>query len=191
MAAFLPAHEAFFNELINDADSDEDFLGFGDNDVADENDSELEVDSFMDNWQDGDPEAPVLNFQGTPGVKASCQMPDNPQPMDFLQCFIKDEDFDCMAAETNRYAEQFLVAKRQTLKSSSRFHKWIATTASEMRVFLAMVIAMGLVVQMDISEYWSTSEVTATPFFASCMSRDRFWLLMSFFHLADNTDHIM
>ena len=48
MAAFLPTHKEFFNKLINDDDSKDDFLGFSD-DVADGNDSELEVDNCMDN----------------------------------------------------------------------------------------------------------------------------------------------
>ncbi|XP_062603459.1 uncharacterized protein LOC134272828 [Saccostrea cucullata] len=51
-------------------------------------------------------------------------------------------------------------------------------------------IAMGFVVQLDISEYWTTSVVNSTPFSPSVMPRDRFWLLMCFFHLANNNGQL-
>ena len=49
---------------------------------------------------------------------------------------------------------------------------------------------MGLVVQLDLSEYWTTCDITSTPFFPKYMSRDRFWLITSFFHLVNNDDHV-
>ena len=67
--------------------------------------------------------------------------------------------------ETNRYAHQFFEEKAHTLKPNSRFHKWVETTLSEMKVFIAMIVAMGLVVQLDLSEYWTTCDITSTPFF--------------------------
>lgn len=61
---------------------------------------------------------------------------------------------------------------------------------AEMKVFIAMTIATELVEHLDIFEYWTTSEVNSTPFFSSMMPRDRFWLLMWFFHLADNNQQV-
>ena len=62
---------------------------------------------------------------------------------------------------------------------------------SEMKKFFALVIAMGLLTQMDVSEYWTVNPVTATPFFPSVMSRDRFLLLLTFIHLNDNKEYIL
>ena len=45
---------------------------------------------------------------------------------------------------------------------------------------------MGLVVQLDISEYWSIGEVKDISFFGKVMPR----LLMSFFHLSNNANLI-
>lgn len=59
-----------------------------------------------------------------------------------------------------------------------------------MKVFIAMTIATELVEHLDIFEYWTTSEVNSTPFFPSMMPRDRFWLLMCFFHLADDNQQV-
>ena len=44
--------------------------------------------------------------------------------------------------------------------------------------------------QSDINEYWSTDPVTSTPFFPATMSRDRFLLITSFFHLVNNDSYI-
>ena len=59
----------------------------------------------------------------------------------------------------------------------------------EMKVFITLIMAMGLIVMRDIRDYWSTSNVLSHPFFPTYLSRDRFWLLMSFFHLSDNRVH--
>ncbi|XP_062611305.1 piggyBac transposable element-derived protein 5-like [Saccostrea cucullata] len=130
-----------------------------------------------------------MGFTGVPGLNV--EMPDDQHsPLDFFNLFIKDDDFQTMADETNRYAEQYLQRNEGNLKPSSRFRNWVKTTLDEMKVFIAMTIAMGLVVQLDISEYWTISEVNTTPFFPSLMPRDRFWLLMCFFHLADNSAQV-
>ena len=62
---------------------------------------------------------------------------------------------------------------------------------SEMKKFFVLVIAMGLLTQMDVSEYWAVNPVTATLFFHSVMSRDRFLLLLTFIHLNDNKEYIL
>jgi hypothetical protein len=97
---------------------------------------------------------------------------DKRSPADFFSLFL--EDYECMANETNRYAEQFDEKCR-----NFQAHFKISFMGEK-------VLAMGLVVQVDVSEYWTLSEVNATPFFPSMMSRNRHWLLISFFHLADN-----
>ena len=56
--------------------------------------------------------------------------------------------------------------------------------------YLALIFAMGLISQSDINEYWSTDPVTFTPFFPVTMSRDRFLLITSFFHLVNNDSYI-
>ena len=60
------------------------------------------------------------------------------------------------------------------------------TVWQEIKALIAVTIAMGLLVLRDLNEYWSTSSVLSAPFFPSVMTRDRFWMLLSFFHLANN-----
>ena len=89
-----------------------------------------------------------------------------------------------------RYADQYLAKVKDVLKPSSRFSKWKKATNDEIRAFLALLLAMGLVEQLDIQEYWTTHEVTSTPFFKTVMPRDRFLLLFTFLHFNDNDNYI-
>lgn len=63
-------------------------------------------------------------------------------------------------------------------------------TLAELKVFIALVFAMGLSHKQDIQDYWSQDEVLSTPFFTRTMSRDRFLLIMKFLHFNDNNDRI-
>lgn len=49
---------------------------------------------------------------------------------------------------------------------------------------------MGLVSQIDVSEYWTINPVIAIPFFLSVMSRDRFLLILTFLYLNDNKNYL-
>lgn len=52
-------------------------------------------------------------------------------------------------------------------------------TSGEIKGFLAVIVAMGLVDQEDIRDYWSTEEVLSTPFFSQIMPRDKFMNIFS------------
>ena len=181
-------------EIFADTDSEneEQFEGFSDESDNDENNTDLNDRNDLfdaDNWTNG--RRPALHetpqFSQNPGRRP--HIPDNATPLQYFNLFVNDNDFDEMATETNRYASQYLNAN-QNLKQHSRFRKWVDTTAAELKRYLALIFAMGLISQSDINEYWSTDPVTSTPFFPATMSRDRFLLITSFFHLADNDLYI-
>ena len=97
-----------------------------------------------------------------------------------------------MANETNKYAAQFLEGKHwKTSLAFKNGERPLSLTVSEMKKFFALVIAMGLLTQMDVSEYWTVNPVTVTLFFPSVMSQDRFLLLLTFIHLNDNKEYIL
>ena len=60
-------------------------------------------------------------------------------------------------------------------------------TVEEFQAFIAIHIAMGLLRLPQIKDYWSTSEVLATPWFASIMGRDRFLKILRYLHLVDSS----
>ena len=188
----LPGHDELF-EIFNDSGSEDEFEGFELEDGS-ENIVREQFDGLsIENWTEGDREPTALAFTATPGLTAEATLPVDPQPIDFFHLFFHQSDFEKMAEESNRYADTFLEKNRGTLKQKSRFQKWTddaKTTWQEMKIFVAMLIAMGLTVQLAFSEYWTTDEVTETPFYRKLMSRDRAYLLMSFFHLADNSLYV-
>ena len=63
-------------------------------------------------------------------------------------------------------------------------------TPNDMKAFLAMIVAMGLVNQEYLQDYWSTDEVLSTPFFSQIMPRDKFLNILTFFHLCDNDRYV-
>ena len=141
-----------------------------------------------ENWiEDRSPTA--LPFTATSGLTAIAMVLDESQLIDYFSLFFIKQTLRRLQKK-NRYANTFLEKNRGTLKEKSRFRKWTHTTWQEMKVFVAMLITMGLMVQLAFSEYWTTDEVTETPFYRKLMSRDRAYLLMSFFHLADNSLYV-
>ena len=128
-----------------------------------------------------------LTFTGKSGL---CnELDDCDSPLKLFELFIDDTDYENISDETNRYAAQFLHEK--VLKEKSRFQKWMDTCASIKKEFFAINLAMGILSEMDVSEYWTLNPVTSTPFFPTVMSRDRFLLLLSFIHLNENSNYIL
>ncbi len=90
-----------------------------------------------------------------------------------------------MVTETNRYASQVINAGGH--RRASRIHQWTETCVAEMMGFLAVVMNMGLVRLPSINDYWSNEDNIGQPWFKRMFSRNRFQLLLKFFHLVDNT----
>lgn len=186
---FLP-EQADCLDIFADSDSENEFEGYTLNDVDEnrERNQNLDMGIEPEDWIEGCTDKEPVQFTAVPGLKV--QLPESPCLLDFLSLYIKDGDYQIMADQTNIYADQYFRSREAPLLPNSRFNKWTDTNANEMKVFIGMVLAMGLVNQADIKEYWTTDPVTSTPFFPSCMPRDRFQLLLSFLHLNDNSNYI-
>ena len=93
---------------------------------------------------------------------------------------------DILTTQTNLYAENRIVGEQ--LKENSRLQKWKPVSIDEMKVFLSLVIAMGLTHKGDMDAYWSKDEVIPTPFFSKMMAKDRFLNILSNLHLVNNAE---
>ena len=161
-----------------------DFEGFADTGLVDVPHGSRETsDDFMKHWVAGGRRQERLPFTAHVGKRRYLDLSEEGY-LQYLECFLVEADYKEMATETNRYAEDALSSRR--LSAGSRLHAWVPTVWQEMKVFVALTIAMGLMILSDLNEYWTTSDVTSAPFFGNVMTRDRFWLLMTFFHLSDN-----
>ncbi|KAJ8704564.1 hypothetical protein PYW07_011752 [Mythimna separata] len=108
----------------------------------------------------------------------------------FIQ--IWDQQFmEYIASETNKYAQQVVsgMLENHSLRPTSRICHWQDTNASELYVYFALILAMGVVVKTRIEEYWGSSpDVFYTPGFSAHMSIDRFLLLSKCLHFNDNEE---
>ena len=57
-----------------------------------------------------------------------------------------------------------------------------------MRTFIGLIFLMGIIYKPSIPMYWSTDELYHTPIFQKAMSRNRFQLILKFFHCNDNNN---
>ena len=190
-----------YREIFMNDDSDEEFLGFGPDDVNNNEDLAAETDSDSDNetdpmdeftankWRLGDR---VIRdnfvFTGNSGIKVD--IPENPSPLDFIAIFLTYDFFETVTYQTNLYATSYLRSHR--ISPHSRFRKWPADgiPIEDMKCFISLLISMGLLHQEDIQDYWSKDDVLRTPFFPSVMPRDHFLNILSFFHLCDNDNYV-
>ena len=143
------------------------------------------------NWSPGDLRHGTMPFSDVQGLALGIVLPDEPTALDFVELFVKEEDFVEMTEQTNKYARDYLAAIGE-LPPCSRFRQWHANgiTVGEMKCFIAVTIVMGLVRKDAIEDYWSTDAAISTPFFQNVMPRDKFGIIMSFFHLADNALYV-
>ena len=74
--------------------------------------------------------------------------------------------------------------------SSLKAHLWLrrysSLNASDIKIFVAQLIAMGLVKKPNMAEYWSTNSLTRTPFLAKILSRNTFQNILMNLHISDN-----
>ena len=118
-------------------------------------------------------------FEGQPSLKIDLN--GHNSPSNYFDLFGDDAIIENIVAETNRYASQAL--QGWTLPPSSHTREWIPVTLIEMRAFLGIIVAMGLVQQRHLTDYWSQDDIINTSFFRNLMARNRFKLNLQFHHL--------
>lgn len=105
----------------------------------------------------------------------------NTAPSVYTDLFFTDEFLHTLATETDRYATQVLSTRR--LQRSSRLKDWRETNKEEMKIFIAIVLHMGIIQLPQKPLYWSTHKLYDIPIFRSLMSRNRFQIRFRFFTL--------
>ena len=134
-------------------------------------------------WTNEDTPPLHLPYTATPGLSA--ELPEDPQPIDCFYLFFDREMWGLLVQETNRYTASRI--ENGGLKPFSRLRKWTPVTEDEMKVFLALLMTIGLVKKNDLEAYWTKEECIQTPFFSKNMSKDRLLAILSNIHLADNS----
>ena len=65
----------------------------------------------------------------------------------------------------------------------SRLKRWKDICEGDVKIFLAHLIAMGLVQKGNMEKYWDHGETVKTPFFGMYMSRNTFQSILSNFQI--------
>ena len=122
----------------------------------------------------------------TKAEKILAKLPASPTPLCYFRQYITDEIISHAVTETNRYADQYIKKECENLKPRSNVHTWNGTSRNEMYTLIALLVLMGVVYKPRLHLYWSRDEIYYTPLFHQVMARDRFFLMIKFFHLANN-----
>ena len=103
-----------------------------------------------------------------------------------FKLFITDELLELCVKETNRYATEYISS--HTLSTHSRMHKWKKTDVVEMQAFISILLLSGISKRSNFELYWSTDSLLDMRGFREIMPRDRFLILLQFFHVVNNND---
>ena len=68
-----------------------------------------------------------------------------------------------------------------------RLYNWTDVNASDIKIFLAHVIAVALVRKLMISKYWRCNSTCSTPFFSIHLTRPQFERILVNLHVNNNT----
>jgi hypothetical protein len=157
----------------------------GDGSEDDDAEDTIEQDIVVDDWSKTDIDPPVFLFDDA-GLGLQVPIPQNADPGFYFTLLVTDRLIDHMVTETNRNAEQVINRNRPMLRTS-RLNDWKPTNSAEMKVFLGLLLQMGPVALPTLSHYWSKNKLYKTALWRAAMSRNRFQLLLRFWHFADNT----
>lgn len=139
----------------------------------------------LDQWSTGDTLRLSWNFD------ESCVGPLNPpspgsKAIEYFERFFTQQMWDLLVLETNRYADQ---VRQQILSPQAR--PWHCVTHDEMKAFIGLLIAMGVLKLPRLRMYWQQSyKMFGTTGIAEIISNNRFEQIWRFFHLSNNDDHI-
>ena len=124
----------------------------------------------------------------------------NPQmkPEVFFESLFDERMWTIIADATNVYARSKRVTQHGNCctdpthpdyKKFCRLNRWIDVTPSDIKMFLAHILIMGLVHKSDVEKYWNMNTYTKIPFFGKYMSRNRFQSILWNFHVNDDTQN--
>jgi len=135
-------------------------------------------------WSAIQPTSPA-NFDRFIGnAKVQLQPEDLEEPVDYYLQIVDADMWTLMVEQTNKFAQQTIGSMK--LKKKSRLRAWTDTNVDEMRRFVGLLILIGLDSKPRLDLYWSKNDLYGSPLFQRSMKRDRFFLLLRFWHFSDN-----
>ena len=115
----------------------------------------------------------------------------NKSPIDFFKMLVTLDILDNIVDQTNVYANQFF-EKHSAIPPRSRLHSWKKKilSVSELLKFLALIVVMGVVRLPRMEDHWVQKWPFGSHSFGKIMTRDRFSLILKFFHVNDSSKYV-
>ena len=136
---------------------------------------------FQAAWKERDfVQRVAMAFRGIGG--ASVLHPPEANPGMYFDQFWTGEMWRQLVDETNRYANQ----ERQRNPPPPSAPIWTPVATDEMRAFVGLCFAMGILRLPSRNDYWRVSNWLLKTNFGTVMARDRFNLIWRYLHLANN-----
>ena len=162
-----------------------------------ENKLVIEVEDTINDWSNeiidsGPSYGPFLSSRYT-----NIQNPHR-KPEFFFESLFDERMWTIVADATNVYARSKRVTEHgdrctdpthPDYKKFCRLNGWVDVTPSDIKMFLAHILIMGLVHKSEIEKYWNMNNYTKVPFFGKYMSRNRFQSILWNFHVNDDTQN--
>ena len=132
------------------------------------------------NWETQLHNVSTDNFKENVGVVHN--LPVGAEPVDYFQLFFSESTFSDIATETNLYATQI-----QNEKGADP--KWRPTTPTDIKLYMAINIMMGIHILPRQGNYWSTDDKLNVPCISRLMPRTRFEKISQYLHLNDRSGY--
>ena len=99
-----------------------------------------------------------MRMRGKPlfsGVAGICvPLPSNVSPLQCFELLFSDDFVQCIVVETNRYANKCLHnALNSGAGSNARITLWHDACEKEVRLFIALILAMGIISKPELKLY--------------------------------------
>ncbi|XP_062583974.1 piggyBac transposable element-derived protein 4-like [Saccostrea cucullata] len=113
---------------------------------------------------------------------ATVEHPEEASAGQYFELFWTNELLDRLVQETNNYAQQ----EREKTPPPPFAPKWTPVDKSDIKAFLALCFAMGILRLPDKADYWRQNKWMFVTNFNRVMSRDRFFLIWRYLHVQNN-----
>ncbi|XP_065672177.1 piggyBac transposable element-derived protein 4-like [Hydra vulgaris] len=172
------------SEDNNTEDSDAQQLDLISNILPDKTTSETNPSRNSNQWKDEPNIVKQIQFTTNPGLKINME---NKKPLNFFRLFVTEKLINTMVVETNRY-ETLEINKQRPLRRSSHFKDWKLINSEDMRQFLGVLLHTRCVKMPTLEHYWSKNSLYRVPLFSRIMPRNKFQLMLRFWHFINNED---
>jgi len=131
-------------------------------------------------WDDNQANEDMCRKPLFSGVAGICvPLPSNVSPLQCFELFFSNDFVQCIILETNRYANKCLQdAQNSGVGSNARITLWHNACEKEVRLFIALILAMGIISKPEPRLYWARDyrifrPITRTPNFSTFLLKYR------------------